>query len=160
MKERKTFIDKVKEVYEQYTDATQIAMLVAIAIALFIAGYLVAWNFFEKPLNDNQFEACEQVARDIYAQKAVISEVAEDFSVSMTTTAITVRPTRSPYRGKVIARVQNDELVIIRDMETGGAIFFSILIGIFFVLVPILLLEVGVSIYQKLDNYIYKRRDK
>lgn len=153
MKERKNFIDKVKQVYEKHTNAIQATVLVVIAIALFIAGYLVSWNFLRKPLNDNQFELCEQVARDVYAQKGtVIVEAPEDFSVEMTTTTITVKYANRLCRGKVIAKLQNGELVMTRNMEIGDAVFVSILMGILFVLVPALVIAIIGSIYEKLNK--------
>ncbi len=128
MKKRKT----LKEVYSQHEAAIQIAILVILEIALFIGGYLVSWNFMVKPLNDSQFELYEQVAREVYAQKEmVIVEAPEDFSVSMTATTITVQPTNS-RSGKVIAKLQNGELVMTRDKETGEAVFISICMGLLF----------------------------
>lgn len=149
MKERK----KLKEIYSQHEDAIQIAIFVIFAIALFIGGYLVSWNFMKKPLNDRQFELCEQVARDVYAQKGnVIVEAPEDFSVSMTTTTITVQSADNLYRGKIIAKLQNGELVMTRDMETGEAVFLSILMGILFVLVTILIVAGACGIYEKIKK--------
>lgn len=149
MKERKT----LKEIYSQHKDAIQIAILIILAIAFFNGGYLVSWNFMEKPLNDRQFELCEQVARDVYASKGnVIVEAPEDFSVSMTTTTITVQSANNLYRGKVIAKLQNGELVMTRDMGTGEAVFLSILMGIIFVLVAILIATVACGIYEKIKK--------
>ncbi|MCI9177733.1 MAG: hypothetical protein HFJ28_04055 [Clostridia bacterium] len=149
MKERKT----LKEIYSQHKDAVQIAILIIFAIASFIGGYLVSWNFMEKPLNDSQFKLCEQVARDIYAQKrSVIVEVPKNFSVSMTATTITVQSANKLYRGKVIAKLQNSELVMTRDMETREAVFWSILMGILFILVAILMFEGVCKIYQKVKK--------
>ncbi len=150
MKERKT----LKEIYSQHKDAIQIAIFIILAIALFIGGYLVSWNFgidiYSKPLNDSQFELCEQIARDVYAQKGnVIVEVPEDFSVSMTTTTITVQSDNILYRGKVIAKLQNGELVTTRDMATGEAVFWSIIMGILFVVVTNLIVGIYKTIKKK-----------
>lgn len=149
MEERKT----LKEVYSQHEDAIQAAILVILEIAFFIGGYLVSWNFIEKPLNDSQFELCEQVARDVYAQKGnVIVEAPEDFSVSMTTTTITVRSANNQYRGYVIAKLQNGELVMTRNMETGKAVFFSILMGMLFVALTIIIFIAAEGIYKKIKK--------
>lgn len=150
MKERKT----LKEIYSQHEYAIQTAILIIFTIALFIGGYLVSWNFMEKPLNDSQFELCEQVARDVYAQKGnVIVEAPEDFSVSMTTTTITVQSANNLYsRGKVIAKLQNGELVMMRDIETGEAVCNSILMGILFVLVTFLIVAGAYVIYEKIKK--------
>lgn len=146
MKERK----KLKEIYSQHKDVIRFAIF---AIAFFIGGYLFSWNFMKKTLDDRKFELCEQVARDVYAQREnVIVEVPEDFYVSMTTTTITVKWDDNLYRGKVIARLQNGELVIMRDMETGEAIFLSILMGILFVLMTILIVCCACKIYEKIKK--------
>lgn len=149
MKERK----KLKEIYSQHENAIQLAILIILVIALSIGGYLVSWNFMERPLNDSQFELCEQVARDMYAQKGnVIVEEPEGLSVSMTTTTITVKSDNTLYRGKVIAKLQNGELVMTRDMETGKAVYHSILMGILFVFVPILIVADAWRIYKKIKK--------
>ena len=147
MKKRKT----LKEVYSQHKKAIQIVILaIILAIPPFIVGYLVSWNFMWKPLNNTQFELCEQVARDVHAQKGnVIVEKPKDFSVSMTKTAIIVQPDNILYRGKVIAKLQNGELVITRDMETGVAILSSILVGMAFVTAEFL---IAVEIYEKIKK--------
>lgn len=152
MKERRT----LKEVYSQHKDAILNAVFVIAVIASFICGYLLWWNFMAKPLNDSQFELCEQVARDVYAQKGtVIVEVPEDFYVTITETTIRVELLNCSYRGKVIAKLQNGELVMTRDMQTEEAVFFSILVGIVFGLVTIL-----IAIYIKENYQITKSRKK
>ncbi len=151
MKKRKT----LKEIYSQHKKAIQIVILVILAIVLFIGDYLVSWNFMFKPLNNSQFELCEQAARDVYAQKGnVIVEVPEDFSVSMTTTTITVESSNILYRGRVIAKLQNGELVITRDTETVSSIILSMIIGAIFVLVEFL---IACVIY---DKKIKKKSEK
>ena len=136
MKERRT----LKEVYSQHKDAIQGAVLVIALIASFIGGYLLWWNFMAKPLNDSQFELCEQVVRDVHAQKGtVILEVPEDFYVTITETTIRVGLLNCSYRGEVVAKLQNGELVMTRDMQTGEAVVLSILTGILFVSVTMLI---------------------
>ena len=158
MKERKT----LKEFHSQHKNAINIIAILVIlvlVIALFICGYLVSWNFMEKPLNNSQFELCEQVARDVYAQKEnVIVESPEEVSVSMTSTTITVQLTNSLYRGKVNARLQNGELVMTRDMETGEAVFVSILMGLLFVLIIILIALVALVIYEGIEGIKESRK--
>lgn len=153
MKTRKKFIDNVRQMYAQHEDAIQIAGIAILLIAIFIAGYLVSWNFLEKPLNDGQFEFCEQVARDVYAQKGqVIVEAPEDVSVATTTTTITVKLADGTYRGYVVAKLQNGELVMTRNFETGDAIFTSILMGILFICVFVILVLIGDKIYKKIKR--------
>lgn len=139
MKKRKT----LKQLYKQHEDAIQIAVIVIIAIAIFSAGYFVSWNFIEKPLSENQFEMCEQIARDVYNQKKqqVIVEAPEGFLVSISTTNITVESANPFFRGKVLASLQNGELVMTRHVEQGEAIFLSILMGILFICISILIVQ-------------------
>lgn len=145
MEERKT----LKEIYSKHKDAIKIAIFAILAIALFIGGYLVSWNFRVKPLNDSQFEIYEQVARDVYDQKEnVMVEAPKESYVSITATTITVEAT-CPYRGEVIARLQNGKLAMTRNMKTGEAVFTSIVTGTAFVLVFALVTIVIDSIIHK-----------
>lgn len=141
MKERRTFICKVKQVNEQHMNTIEAIILVV--IVLFIAGFLVSWKLFHKPLSTNQFEACEQVARDVYAQAqkgTSIFEVPEDYSVSIDSTTIKVRLANDKYRGKVIAKVQKGELEMTQDRESGLAIFEGIVMGLIFILYPLMIM--------------------
>lgn len=141
MKERRTFICKVKQVNEQHMNTIEAIILVV--IVLFIAGFLVSWKLFHKPLSTNQFEACEQVARDVYAQAqkgTSIFEVPEDYSVSIDLTTINVRLANDKYRGKVIAKVQKGELEMTQDRESGLAIFEGIVMGLIFILYPLMIM--------------------
>ena len=54
MKTRKKFIDNVRQMYAQHENAIQIVGIAILLIAIFIAGYLVSWNFLEKPLKLGQ----------------------------------------------------------------------------------------------------------
>ena len=126
MKKRK----KLKEFYNKHKDEILFVIVLILAIALFIGGFLVFWK---KPMSDSQFEICEQIARDVYEQKGqVIVEVPEDFSVSMTATTITVIPPEEFGRGKVDAYMYNGELVVKRSLETGSTVTQSIAMGIVF----------------------------
>lgn len=146
MEERKTFSNKVKQVYGEHEKA----ILKVIVIILFIVGYLVSWNFLKKPLSEGQFEQCEQVAREVYEQKGnVIVEAPDDYYVSIDTTKITVGLNNSFYRGKVIARLQDGKLVMTRNMEIGETIFCSILIGILFVLITAYIALIISAIYER-----------
>ncbi len=140
MKERKT----LKEGSSQHIGAIKLVILVILAIAVFIGGYFVSWNFMNKPLNDSQFKLYKQVARYVYAQKEnVIVEEPEVFYVRMTTNTITVQADNN-QRGMVIAKLQNGELVTTQNIETGDAVVSSILMGVSFVIVAIF---IGVAAY-------------
>lgn len=148
MKERK----KLKEIYSQHKDAIKAAMGIIIAIMLFTSGFLISWNFMQKPLNDSQFKLCEQVVRDVYEQKGadIIVEAPEGYSIVITETTIKVGLKNKFYRGEVVAKLQNGELVFTRDMKTGGAIFVSIVMGILFVLITTVIIWISESILKKI----------
>lgn len=133
MKKRKT----LKEIYLQHKGAIKIAIVAIAAIVLFICGYHVSWNV-NKPLNDSQLKLCEQIARDVYAQKEnVMAEIPENFSVIMTKTTITVQPANSNV--EVIVKLQNGQLVIKQHMQKVRAVICSIGTGVAFILAEILL---------------------
>lgn len=139
MKTRRQFFDKIRETYTQYEDVVQINGFVIFLITMFIVGYRVSWNCL-KPISADKFELCEQVARDVYAQEGkVIVEASKEVSVTTTTTTITVK-LNNMHLGKVVAKLQNGELTMTRYSETGKAILLSILFGIVFVFILIVLL--------------------
>lgn len=151
MKERRTFICKVKQVNEQHMNTIEAIILVV--IVLFIASFLVSWKLFHKPLSTNQFEACEQVARDVYAQAqkgTSIFEVPEDYSVSIDSTTINVR--LANYRGKVIAKVQKGELEMTQDREIGSAILDSIVMVLIFILYPLMIMVLILEVVEMVNE--------
>ncbi len=150
MKKRRSFIDKVKQEYKKRIDAIKNAVILIIMFALFIVGYFVSWSFLNKPLNDNQIKACKQVAHDVYYLKIIDkSEIPKEYSVNTTIATITVRSANILYRGKVIAKLQNGELVMTPDMETFDAIYISVLLGILFMVVPVLIIAKVGSNYKE-----------
>ena len=111
------------------------------------------WKLFHKPLSTNQFEACEQVARDVYAQAqkgTSIFEVPEDYSVSIDSTTINVR--LANYRGKVIAKVQKGELEMTQDREIGSAILDSIVMGLIFILYPLMIMVLILEVVEMVNE--------
>ncbi len=147
MKNRETFINKVKKVYKQHTNAIGITVMILITIILFVSGYLVSWNMILKPLNDKQFETCEKVAYNVYTKKGTIPE---GFSVDMTSTSIKVRYADGLLRGKVTAKLQNNELVMKRNKQIVESIFACFLIATLFVIVTGLVIIAILSIYEKI----------
>lgn len=155
MKQRKT----VKQLYKEHENGIDIFILVVVSISLFIAGFFVSWNFIEKPMSDSQFDMCEQIARDVYEQKGnVIIEVPEDFSVSITTTTITVKSADYFVRGTVDASLCNGKLVIVRNLENYEAISVSVLTGIAFILVAAFVFIMGVAIKCEVQERKQRRR--
>ena len=133
MKQRKSFIEKVKQMYAKYK-------VLIIGIALFLSGYLFSSNLLEKPISNSEFEFYEQVARDVYEQgDKAIYEIPNGVSLERTDETITISSARGAVHGKVVATLQNGELVFTRNAERGEAILKNSLIGILFVIVPSLL---------------------
>lgn len=141
MKQRKSFIEKVKQVYVQHKNVIQIIFAVIIGIAFFASGFLISSSLLEKPLiSNNEFEFYEQVARDVYNQgNKTIYEVPDGVSLKKTDTSITVSSAKVSVRGKVVATLQNGELVCVYDAETVEAILINSLIGILFVFVWVII---------------------
>ena len=143
MKERRTFICKVKQVNEQHMNTIEAIILVV--IVLFIASFLVSWKLFHKPLSTNQFDVYAQ------AQKGTsIFEVPEDYSVSIDSTTINVR--LANYRGKVIAKVQKGELEMTQDREIGSAILDSIVMGLIFILYPLMIMVLILEVVEMVNE--------
>lgn len=153
MKERRTFIGKVKQVIEQHMNTTEATILVVLVIVLFIAGFLVSWKLLNKPLSTNQFEVCEQIARYVYDQKEnIIVELPEGFSVSTTEKTIKVRLNSGTHRGKVIAKLQKGELEMTRDREIGSAILDSIVMGLIFILYPLMIMVLILEVVEMVNE--------
>ena len=139
MKQRKVFIEKVKQWYAQHKDAIEIIFRVVIGIAIFTSGYLVSANLLKKPISNREFELYEQMARSVYEQREQsIYEVPKGIHLDKTATSIIISSDKVTVRGKVIANLQNGELVFTRKSETGEAIVINSLIGFLFVLVSLI----------------------
>ena len=114
-------------------------VLIVLAVALFIAGYIVSVNFFKKPLNESQLDFYEEIAQDVYEHDdQIIVEAPNNVTISKTATTITIKP-EFGFVGKVEAKLKNGELVFTRVAGTGESIFMSIFMGIAFVLMYVLL---------------------
>lgn len=127
MKIRK-FFNKVKKTLFSFT--------------LCFIGAFISWNFLQVPLNDYQFELCERVADEmskkipnpIYSGDIYI-HVTEDFSVHVDMSGshklFSVASTFPLNRGKVVVtELKDGKLLKERKMETGSAVFLSILVGL------------------------------
>ena len=126
---------KIKKFYFKHKNGIHTTILFIVAIALFIIGYYISWNYIEKPMNDAQFRACEQVAKSVYEQNSnMIVEVPEGFYVSIDTTSISVKLDSQVYRGKVVGKLQNGEFVTIKDYQINEGVSISILMGLLFIL--------------------------
>lgn len=152
MKQRKSFIEKVKQEYAQHKNTIQRIFVIVIGIALFATGYLISSNFLQKPISNSEFEFYEQVARDVYEQgDKVMYEVPDGVSLQRTNTNITISSAKIAVRGQVIATLQNGELVFTRDAETRETIVINSIVGILFVLV-------GMFIVPDIDEPRKKRK--
>ena len=97
-------------------DLVKLSVGVIIVIALFAVGYLYTYNNLAKPLSPEEIELYEQIARNVYEQgNGTIVEAPVGIKVETSSTSIKV--TRADSSGKVIARLQNGELVF--DSSTG-----------------------------------------
>lgn len=153
MKKRKSFIEKIEQVCEQHISSTIIAFSVIIVIVLFGSGYMFSSNVLQKPTSDSEFELYEQVARDVYEQgDKTIYEVPEGVSLERTDTSIIISSAKKTVRGKVIANLQNGELVLTRNEESIDAISNNILAGIFFIFATSVIVVCVSSIYEKIKR--------
>ena len=121
--------------------------MIILSIALFVSGYFVSANFLLKPISDIEFEFYEQVAHDVYEQgNKAIYEVPDGLILGKTSTSIIISSAKATCRGKVIATLQNGELVCKRSIESAEAILIHSLVGIIFFLLGI---AVRVFIFEK-----------
>lgn len=139
--------ERIKEIYSRY----EVAFCLIVALFIFSAGCFFGWNVMEKPFTESQFEACEQVARDVYAQQVIV-EAPEEFKVTISSTQITIESSNPCYRGTVVVTLRNGELIMKRQVETGEAIFISIMMGILFVCATALLILIPMEITDKLKK--------
>ncbi len=127
-------------------------VLIVLAVALFIAGYIISANFLKKPLNESQLDFYEEVARDVYEHgDQIIVEAPNNVTISKTATTITIRP-EFGFVGKVEAKLKNGELVFTRVAGTGESIVMNILTGIAFVVAYILFGSIIGKIHDKIKK--------
>ena len=97
-------------------DLAKLLICTIIVIALFAGGYLYTYNNQAKPLSPEEIELYEQIARNVYEQgDRTIVEAPADVKIETSSTSIEI--TGANRSGKVIARLQNEELVF--DSSTG-----------------------------------------
>ena len=118
-------------------DAIKSCIMITSMLLVFLLGYFMTWSIFQKPMTEGQFELCEKVARDAYLHKDDESYNVLDFvSVEVEKRTVYVRMKDFTYRDKVIATVdENDELIIMRYIETEEARCKSLLIGLLFAII-------------------------
>lgn len=102
-------------------------------------------NFLQKPTSDSEFELYEQGDKTIY-------EVPEGVSLERTDTSIIISSAKKTVQGKVIANLQNGELVLTRNEESIEAISNNIFAGIFFIFVTSVIVVGVSSIYEKIKR--------
>lgn len=136
MKHQRLIIPKA---FSRYKGIVKSVFIVIICIALFISGYVLSSNLLAKQISDSEFEFYEQIARDVYEQgERAIYEVPDGVNLERTSTSITIS-SKGTNHGKVIASLQNGELIFTHDKEIGETIAVGILTGILFVLISVLL---------------------
>lgn len=152
MKKRETFIGKVKEACVQHAETIITAVVVVVGIALCILlGFLLSLKIIGKPMSDEQFTFCEQVARDVYEKgNQLIVEVPEEVNINKTETTITVSLNHNV--GSVDAKLKDGELVFIRYEGKEVLIGTTLLFGLFFVMLGFCLLALFICIYDKVKK--------
>lgn len=140
MKERK-FFNRIRIVlFNQLKKVTS----VAIAIAIYLVGYLISWNFLQIPLNDTQFELCEQLAIDmsenipnLIGSSTFCIQVTDDFYayVNMSSRSIKVFSAHPFHYGKVVAKLKGGKPIPKREMQYAKRILISSIIGLILFLI-------------------------
>ena len=129
----------------------RIVILLIIIIFFVVAGYLFSINTISMPLTQEHFEYYEQLAHNIYLQKEpIIIDDLEGVEVSISVAKITVKPSDFTYRGYIVAKQQNSELVMTRYFEIGEAIVFGFIIGLIFLYMLISLCIFFQDLYKKI----------
>lgn len=143
----------IRELYKQHERAIVCAILAIIAIILFGIGYLINWNFFDKPLSDKELNLAERIIENIDSSK-----IPEEFY-------ITIKSTDTCKRGKIVVKSQNDELIITQDLDEDEAALRSIFYGITFtVCIFLIIIFLGASYLtykecKKVKNKSYHKLD-
>ena len=116
------------------------SIVIIVGIILFISGYLISSTFLVKNISNSEFEFYEQVARDVYEQgDKSIYEVPYGISLQRTNTSITISSANNNYFGKVVAKLQNGNLVFTHDSEANDIIVLNSCFGFICVIVPTLM---------------------
>lgn len=100
----------------------------------FIFGFIISNQFIFIEMNEQEYKMCEEAAYDIYNQMSehpLLYEVPDHVKVSISNTEITVSAFLKG--GKVIASLENNELVVKRDSMKGLCLFEDILMGLLFI---------------------------
>ncbi len=114
-----------------------IPCLAIICIAVFTCGYYFSNHFIVKQVTDNEFKLYEQVAYDVCNQfgKSALYEIPEGVTVEKDDTSIVISSNDSIKYGKVIAKIQDGNLVLERDLEVNERADVNTFIGIIFAFV-------------------------
>lgn len=123
---------------------------IAVGLALFVIGFWLFYNFFQRPIPDEQFALCEQVAQDLAMElpSNVTSgtlwiEVTDDFFVKADLNKDSVKVTPSnnySYRDDaVVAEFNDGALILERRDGVLAAILVSALVGLLFFIAELIL---------------------
>lgn len=130
----------------------QIIAGVSIIVA-FLAGYRISSEFLTKPISNTQCEYLKQLASEVYEQgDKVIYEVPDDICLEKTETSIIISLDNNELRGRVIATLQNGELVYETDLRRGDAIFTNICAGLLLVTITAILWVIVEKIHGKKES--------
>lgn len=127
----------MKNFIKRYKTSCYVTFLVLMALA----GYFLMTLVLNKPCSENTLDYLEQVAYDVYEQKNnIIVEAPQDVEVTINSTNIEIKTSKWNETGKVIASLENGELVIERTKDRAGAITLGVLLGVVFFLIGVLIL--------------------
>ena len=132
---KKKFISKLKKVFTQ-NNKKRIRIIVG--SILFVVGFWLFFEFFQKPISEEQFNLCEQVAQEVSAKlpSNVTSgtfwiDVTDDFSVRviLKNDSVEVTPSNNYFRrpDTAIVKFNDGALVPEREYGTSVAILLSVL---------------------------------
>ena len=138
MKKRKTFLENMAELYST-NSKKYYSIFVILCIGIFVITTFFSSTFIVKVLTEEEVEYYKEVAVDVYNQgSAAIYEVPDGIDIEKTDITITVSSKNEWQFGKVVARLQNGQLVFKHTSEIFVANFLNVCIGVVPTLIGIL----------------------
>ena len=127
------------------------AIRIIIALESFIIGFIISWVFIEKPMNNVQFQKCEEFAQSYFEQGGTSpifeKPLPDDYSVTRNgKNSIIVK--KGQLRGKVIATKKNDAIILKKDLETEIAFDVSHACGVYILVIVQLAMNLVVIEYN------------
>ena len=135
---KKKIVSKLKKVFTQNNKK---CIWITVGSILFVAFFWLFLNFFQKPISEEQFDLCKQVAQEVSMKlpsnipsSTFKMDVTDDFSVrvELTHDSVRVSPSNnSSFRSDtVIGKFNDGTLVLERRDGTLIAVMLSTLFGL------------------------------